>query len=98
MSFTSLGAGGIYKHQHSYGLLYYEYFGTLAKAFLGNWDSKGNVTWKAPEISGQGLPVQHTTTASSSGSATDQYRIGADTTYKEMMPPYIAVYFWHRTA
>lgn len=98
MSFTSLGAGGIYKHQHSYGFLYYEYFGTLAKAFLGNWDSKGNVTWKAPEISGQGLPIQHTTTASSSGSATDQYRIDADTTYKEMMPPYIAVYFWHRTA
>mgnify|MGYP001035120342 CR=1 FL=1 len=101
MSFTSLGTGGKYKHQHGYSLLFHEFYGTMSNPMLGKWDINNKATWTSPQKSSSQNNVTHTAYTSQSTSAINQYYINADTTYTEGfegMPPFISVYFWRRTA
>jgi len=80
-------------------MLYYEYYGTIAKAFVGNWhQNNSNTDWVPPEKKGQGNAIQHTSYTSTSGSATDQYITEGSAKYSPTIQPYISVYFWKRTA
>ncbi len=97
MSFTSLSTGGIYKHNHGYGIHYGEYFGSINNIYLHTSDAAGVNSWAAPQKEGT-MTMTHTGNQSSSNSTVDGYVTYANTGLTvDLSVPYISVYFWRRT-
>ncbi len=98
MSFTSLKAGGLYKHNHAYAIHYGEYFGSINNINLEDSTATGSVTWKEPEKT-TGIYMTHTASQSSAYGLVDGYSTyGSTRLTNDLSIPYISVYFWRRTA
>lgn len=98
MSFTSLGTGGNYDHNHVYAISYGEYFGTITDEINLEDSNRSGVSWKKPEKISYQVNHKRINVSSSTSSATDQYVVYARTRYSDSAFPYITVYFWKRTA
>ena len=96
MSFTSNAMGGIYLHGHKYGIRYGEYYGSINIESLFNQLATGD-GWNKPENIGS-VNLTHTSTASSGTSSVSRYEVVSLTKFEPTIQPYIAVYFWKRTA
>lgn len=96
MSFTSNAMGGFYLHGHKYGIRYGEYYGSINIESLFNQLATGDGWNKAINIGSVNLT--HTSTSSSGTSSIARYETVALTKFEPTMQPYIAIYFWKRTA
>ena len=97
MSFTSLSTGGLYKHNHGYGIYYGEYFGSINNVHLHTSDAAGVLSWAAPQRNGT-MTMTHTGNQSASASTVNAYTTYANTGLTAALSfPYISVYFWRRT-
>ena len=98
MSFTSLKAGGLYKHNHTYAIHYGEYFGSINNINLEDSTATGSLTCKEPEKT-TGIYMTHTASQSSAYGLVDGYSTyGSTRLTNDLSIPYISVYFWRRTA
>lgn len=99
MSFTSLQTGGLYKHNHGYAIRYGEYYGTSNHISLEDTTAIGTSSWKVPERSGS-ININHSANQSSSSGSVVCYTAYAATRLNSdnLNVPFIAVYFWRRTA
>lgn len=96
MSFTSNATGGTYQHGHKYGIRYGEYYGSINIESLFNQTGSGD-GWNKPSNIGS-VNLAHTSTASSGTSSVARYEAVSLTKFEPTIQPYIAVYFWKRTA
>lgn len=96
MSFTSNAMGGFYLHGHKYGIRYGEYYGSINIESLFNQLATGD-GWNKPTNIGS-VNLTHTSTSSSGTSSIARYETVALTKFESTMQPYIAIYFWKRTA
>lgn len=99
MSFTSLQTGGLYKHNHGYAIRYGEYYGTSNHISLEDTTAIGTSSWKVPERNGS-ININHSANQSSSSGSVVCYTAYAATRLNSdnLNVPFIAVYFWRRTA
>ncbi len=99
MSFTSLQTGGLYKHNHGYAIRYGEYYGTSNHISLEDTTAIGTSSWKVPERNGS-ININHSANQSSSSGSVQCYTAYAATRLNSdnLNVPFIAVYFWRRTA
>lgn len=98
MSFTSLSTGGLYNHNHGYAVYYGEYFGSINDVRLQNTTLKGETSWISP-IRSAPIWMKHPNVNSSSESSVDSYVTNSLTGINtQLNVPFIAVYFWRRTA
>lgn len=98
MSFTALSTGGLYKHNHGYAIYYGEYFGSINDVRLQNTTLKGVTSWISPIKSGS-ISIKHPNINSSSDSNADGYETNSLTGINtQLNVPFIAVYFWRKTA
>lgn len=99
MSFTSLAVGGLYRHNHYYAINYGEFYGTANFLNLENSTLDGKLSWSAPKKTSTSINMNHTAYTSAAGGTVDGYAAYAQTrTNSDSAFPYIAVYFWRRTA
>lgn len=96
MSFTSNAMGGFYLHGHKYGIRYGEYYGSINIESLFNQLATGD-GWNKPKNIGS-VNLTHTSTSSSGTSSVARYEVVSLTKFEPTIQPYIAVYFWKRTA
>lgn len=96
--------GGAEKHNHKYGLQYGSYYRDISlelnsNAGLLNYDANGNASLTGGvDIGKKDATVNSGSDAGSKTVNISHFKVEANTSTADNMPPYLSVYVWQRTA
>lgn len=88
--------GGSETHSHKYGMRYYEYYGDISyQLYLKDYATNTYKSGSGSNVTGN---VNNNTSTSAKSVSRPQLDVEVNTSSESSMPPFIAVYRWHRVA
>ena len=101
LNLTAGTTGGVYRHQHEYGIKYGAYYGQPTTTSdstalqLKTWSSSNTQSWSTATQKGN---VQGRYSSWSGEGSISSMEHSANTKLVDNLPPYLTVYMWKRTA